>query len=113
LPVLAERLARLLGASGPALPESTAARGAPRLDIRAQALRAGVLLRALDVRGAPSRRALEALADDLARRVTSAGLPFAAETTPTGANVWTTMFAEQALALFDAPEPAAHAGCIV
>jgi hypothetical protein len=74
--------------------------GAHRLDVRAQALRIGCALRGLDVEDAPTRAALVTLADSLVAAVTPAGaLPFVpGDRTP---NVWTAMFAEQALGWLD------------
>ena len=76
------------------------ASGAHRLDVRAQALRIGCALRALDVEDAPTRAALVTLADSLAAAATSDGaLPVAAGDRTR--NVWTAMFAEQALGWLD------------
>lgn len=76
------------------------ASGAHRLDVRAQALRIGCVLCALDVEGAPARAWLGACAGSLAAHVTNEGaLPFASG--DAARNVWTALFAEQALAWLD------------
>lgn len=82
--------------------------GQPRNDVLAQALRAGTMLAALCVEGAPPRATLAAMGDTLALRVAPGGaLPFAAATVTREWNVWATMFAEQALVLLDLPPAAA------
>jgi hypothetical protein len=98
----AVQLGALLDAmeSGGGLPEGDDPQGADRLDVRAQALRIGCVLRAAGIDRAPSRAPLEALADSLLAHVTGdGGMPFAAGETEL--NVWTAMFAEQALAWLD------------
>ena len=91
--------------------ESVHDAGQPRVDVHAQALRAGVLLRAHGGPGAPDRATLVALADALAARVTpGGGLPFSLSSPRSEQNVWTAMFAEQALAWIDLP-PRAAARC--
>jgi len=97
------------------IPESAHDAGQQRLDVYAQALRAGTLLHALDPAQAPDRAALDAMADRLAARVTSAGgLPFSAATATSELNVWTAMFAEQALAWIDLPPtPAARCAAAI
>jgi hypothetical protein len=82
------------------VPESRCEEGRPRLDIVAQALRAGLLLDAhrSATDGVEQRR--EWLADTLIAHITGDGaLPFAAHGETRQFNVWTAMFAEQALAL--------------
>jgi hypothetical protein len=90
----AERLGRV--------PEMRGGGGQPRLDVVAQALRAGLLL---DAHRAPAQAGVGRhafLADVLARHVAPGGaLPFAAGAEGVQHNVWTAMFAEQALALYD------------
>ena len=82
--------------------ESAHDAGQARLDVHAQALRAGTLLVALGAAPPIDRTALDTMADALAVRVaTSGGLPFSAATTTSELNVWTAMFAEQALAWAD------------
>src|SRR5205807_2889811 len=86
------------------IPESAHEAGQARLDVQAQVVRAGILLSDVEVKGAPARATLEAIADSLARRVTAGGgLPFSPATATTELNVWTAMFAEQALAFVDLP----------
>jgi hypothetical protein len=68
-----------------------------RYDIIAQALRVGLLLRESAVAGAPVQGDLDRLAVALVARIDPRGfLPFNADTA-TQANVWCSMFAEQAL----------------
>jgi hypothetical protein len=100
------------------VPESAADPGPARLDIVAQALRAGLLLGAHTGASVAAAPALRHLADTLARNLGAEGaLPFAPEATPVQWNVWTCMFAEQALTWtrFDAREltQLAAAPCIV
>jgi hypothetical protein len=91
--------------------ESAHDAGQARLDVYAQALRAGTLLQALDVAQAPDRASLVFMADRLAGRVTaSGGLPFSAATATSELNVWTALFAEQALTWIDLPPGAAARG---
>jgi hypothetical protein len=84
------------------LPEVRGGEGPARLDIVAQALRAALLLaahRPASPEREPRRRFLVA---SLVQHVAPGGaLPFAVEATPPQHNVWTTMFAEQALALHE------------
>lgn len=97
-------LSVILNQSAPdgSLPESQQASQVRRSDIIAQALRLGVLLvhqgfgRALEP-------VLDRLAAQLAQRVRSDGaLPFVPEATPLALNVWSAMFAEQALTWYAA-----------
>jgi hypothetical protein len=98
-PILAGQVAALIDTVAHA-GGSDHAHGAHRLDVRAQALRIGCALRALDVEDAPTRAALVTLADSLAAAATSDGaLPVAAGDRTR--NVWTAMFAEQALGWLD------------
>ncbi len=80
------------------LPETaTDPQGKTRYDILAQALRVGVLLRATDARQAPTQHELDHLAATLLARIDACGfLPFNADSGGQ-ANIWCTMFAEQAL----------------
>ena len=109
-PGTAPLLVRLLALANDegALPEAPDAPGVWRSDVLAQALRAGVLLRAHDVPGAPARERLDTLARALAARVDAQGaIPFRSDAPPL-ANVWCAMFAEQALrwhASGSAPDP--------
>jgi hypothetical protein len=78
--------------------------GQRRNDVLAQALRAGCVLAALGVAGAPARATLVGLADALVLRVTPAGaVAFRAATATNELNVWAAMFSEQALAFVDLP----------
>jgi hypothetical protein len=81
-----------------ALPETASeADGKVRNDILAQALRVGLLLRELGAAQAPAEVELDSLATTLMSRVAARdSLPFNADAA-TQANVWGTMFAEQAL----------------
>ena len=80
------------------LPETAAeADGKVRNDILAQALRVGLLLSALGAARAPMQAELDRLASTLIQRIDARGfLPFNADSSAQ-ANVWGTMFAEQAL----------------
>jgi hypothetical protein len=94
------------------IPESTHHAGQPRLDVHAQALRVATLMCAFDVPRAPQYSSLAAMADGLAGRVTPAGgVPFAAAAGGAELNVWTAMFAEQALAWIDLPAAALARAC--
>jgi hypothetical protein len=91
-----------LAQAGGGVPESVAA-GAPavrRVDVVAQALRVGIFLD-LHLPGRPRNRiALDRLSRTLADQVVPGrGMPFARDDAIAPANVWATMFAEQALAL--------------
>ena len=81
-----------------ALPETAGeADGKVRNDILAQALRVGLLLREFGASQAPAEAELDSLATTLMSRVAARdSLPFDADTAAQ-ANVWGTMFAEQAL----------------
>jgi len=82
------------------VPETAQNAGPSRLDIVAQTLRAGLLLEAHRSDGASRRRELDRLADTLAQYVRSDGaLPFSPNADVVQLNVWTAMFAEQALSL--------------
>lgn len=89
------------------LPETAGeANGKVRNDILAQALRVGLLLRELGAAQAPAQDELDRLAATLISRVDSRGfLPFNADTAAQ-ANVWGTMFAEQALRWYADPTAA-------
>lgn len=96
------------------LPETAAeSNGKVRNDILAQALRVGLLLRELNAARAPDRHELDRLADTLIARIDPRGfLPFNTDTSAQ-ANVWGTMFAEQALRWYanpaSTPRPSAAA----
>jgi len=93
-------------------PELADGGGTARLDVHAQALRAGCAMAALGVSPAPSSATLRALADRLAAHVTTeGGLPFSPSSPPGELNAWTAMFAEQALALVALPPRAAVDAC--
>lgn len=94
---LLRRCLALTRADG-SLPETAGdAAGKTRNDILAQALRVGLLLRELGAADAPAPDELERLAATLIARVDPRGfLPFNADTA-SQANVWGTLFAEQAL----------------
>ena len=118
LPAIAAQFAQLMQRATlqGRLPESASDPGPARLDIVAQALRVGLLLRAHT--GASAAPELRQFAATLTRNVSRDGaLPFAPEATPVQWNVWTCMFAEQALTWvrFDAREltQLAAAPCIV
>lgn len=73
--------------------------GSPRVrnDILAQALRVGILVRELGAKSAPAQSALDRLAETLLQRIGDGEfLVFNADSAGQ-ANVWATMFAEQAL----------------
>lgn len=95
---LLDRCLRLVDAAGE-LPESEDEGGAlGRNDLLAQALRLGLLLRGDQVPGAPSAETLQILAGVLSERVgEGGGLAFCRRDAAAGANVWCTLFAEQAL----------------
>ncbi len=86
------------------LPETASEpHGKTRNDILAQALRLGLLLRELGANGAPAQDELDRLASALLARIDPCGfLPFNADTAAQ-ANVWGTMFAEQALRWYADP----------
>ena len=96
------------------LPETASeANGKVRNDILAQALRVGLLLRELRAAHAPTQKELDRLAATLIARIDARGfLPFNADTYAQ-ANVWGTMFAEQALRWYanpaSTPRPSAAA----
>jgi hypothetical protein len=103
---IAQLLRRCLALTreGGALPETAGeADGKVRNDILAQALRVGLLLRELGAAQAPAQDELDRLAATLVARVDARGfLPFNADTA-NQANVWGTMFAEQALRWYANP----------
>lgn len=107
LPAVGAQFAALLAQAGPdgCLPESLDARGADRgparVDVIAQALRAGTLLGVHGRAHAQDAAALGRLRALLVRQVRPSGaLAFAVDAAPTAAcNVWAAMFADQALAL--------------
>jgi hypothetical protein len=81
------------------VPEALDRAGPLRLDIVAQTIRAGLLLNTRENRSS-SRCQLDSLADTLAQCVRADGaVPFAPDASVAQFNVWTAMFAEQALAL--------------
>jgi len=108
LPVVSAQFDILLAQAGNDghLPESlgvAVGRGPSRVDVIAQALRVGHLLAAHRPQCPPDRVALARLRQALARQVrSSGGVAFARSVAPAQANVWATMFADQALA-FVAP----------
>jgi hypothetical protein len=83
------------------LAETAGAPGAARLDIVAQAIRIDAVLRPAPERnGTHTLTAPAAMIELLVRNAGNAGaLPFAPDQRPVQFNVWTAMFAEQALAL--------------
>ena len=84
------------------VPEALTHPGTLRLDIVAQTVRAGLLLEAHFGERISRRRELDSLADTLAQYVRSDGaLPFSPDAHVVQLNIWTAMFAEQALALAD------------
>ena len=94
------------------LPESlcrTSANGPARIDVMAQTLRVGYLLAAHRPQQPPDRVGLARLRQSLARQVRPGnGVGFARSAASAQANVWATMFADQALA-FAAPSRDADA----
>lgn len=93
---LLARCLDLIDANGN-LPETAGIPGKTRNDILAQALRIGVLLRTQEVAMTPTLTHLDHLAATLVARIDASGfLPFDAKSAGQ-ANVWCTMFAEQAL----------------
>ena len=92
------------------IPESTVDPGQPRRDVHAQALRAALLLDALGS-AACTRDECRALAAELAAQVApDGGIAFARSSKAGERNVWTAMFAEQALACLQMA-PREIAGC--
>jgi hypothetical protein len=82
------------------VPEIRGGRGQTRLDIVAQSMRVAILLEAHGARRAVDRAQRDFLAQILIREMTPEGaLPFAVSSVSVQLNVWTAMFAEQALAL--------------
>jgi hypothetical protein len=82
------------------LPESRTACGVHRLDVVAQVIRAGALLRLDHTGDSAAARNLRSMTAVLARHVDVRGaLPFAAGAHPTQYSVWAAMFAEQALSV--------------
>ena len=110
---LLRRCLALTRADG-SLPETASeSNGKVRNDILAQALRVGLLLRELRAAQAPEQDELDRLAATLIARIDARGfLPFNADTSAQ-ANVWGTMFAEQALRWYanpaSTPRPSAAA----
>jgi hypothetical protein len=104
--VVAEQFERLLAAANADgyLPETLGAGTSPqRVDVVAQALRVGHLLRAHRPQQPPDRVALERLARALHREIRPLGaVAFARGADGSLLNVWAAMFADQALA-FAAP----------
>jgi hypothetical protein len=84
------------------LPETLASasgNGPARVDVMAQTLRVGYLLAAHRPQQPPDRVGLARLRQSLARHVRpGSGVAFARSAAPAQANVWATMFADQALA---------------
>ena len=104
LPVVAAQFDILLAQAGNDghLPETLGAvngRGPSRVDVIAQAVRVGNLLAAHRPQCPPDRVALARLRQALTRQVRAhGGVAFARSVAPAQANVWATMFADQALA---------------
>jgi len=104
LPVVAAQFDILLAQAGNDghLPETLGAvsgRGPSRVDVIAQAVRVGYLLAAHRPQCPPDRVALARLRQALSRQVRAhGGVAFARSVAPAQANVWATMFADQALA---------------
>jgi hypothetical protein len=97
---VAELLSRILGLQRDdgSLPEAERGSDLPRSDIIAQALRIGLLLRARSVEHAPDDRALGRLVNALLSRVGADGsVCFRNDGADREANVWCSLFAEQAL----------------
>jgi len=93
---LLRRCLELTHANG-SLPETADGSARVRNDILAQALRVGILLRELHAKDAPTEGALDQLAATLLARIGDREfLAFNADSAGQ-ANVWATMFAEQAL----------------
>lgn len=94
------------------LPETLglgAGQGPARVDVIAQALRIGYLLAAHRPQQPPDRVALARLRQVMSRQIRpGGGVAFARSAAPAKANVWATMFADQALA-FAAPSRDADA----
>ena len=83
------------------LPEAETGSSVPRSDIIAQALRLALQLRAQKVAGAPDDDALAALTEALLDRVAADGsVCFRKDVAVREANVWCSLFAEQALRWF-------------
>jgi len=84
------------------LPEAlgmAAGHGPARVDVMAQALRVGYLLAAHRPQQPPDRVALARLRQAITRQIRpNGGVAFARSTSRAQANVWATMFADQALA---------------
>jgi hypothetical protein len=105
LPVVAAQFDILLAQAGNDghLPETlgaVSARGPSRVDVIAQAVRVGYLLAAHRPQCPPDRVALARLRQALSRQVRAhGGIAFARSVARAQANVWATMFADQALAL--------------
>jgi len=102
LPKIAAQLDALLDRSRRLgrVPETAINEGPQRLDIVAQTLRAGLLLEVHRRDGVSRRDELDALAKTLAQYVRPDGaLPFSSDAHAVQLNVWTAMFAEQALFL--------------
>jgi hypothetical protein len=104
LPVVAAQFDILLAQAGndghlPEMLGAVSGRGPSRVDVIAQAVRVGHLLAAHRPQCPPDRVALARLRQMLSRQVrTHGGVAFARSVAPAQANVWATMFADQALA---------------
>ena len=96
------------------LPETLglgAGQGPARVDVMAQALRVGYLLAAHRPQQPPDRVALARLRQAMSRQVRpGGGVAFARSAAPAQANVWATMFADQALAFAAPSRDATHGG---
>ena len=85
-------------------PEHVDGTGAARLDVHAQTLRAACVLAALGATPFVPATTRAALAGSLAAQVSrEGGLPFSTSAPAGELNVWTALFAEQALTLADLP----------
>ncbi len=93
---LLQRCLALMHADG-SLPETADGSTRVRNDILAQALRVGLLLREAKTPGAPTQAALDSLAATLLERIGDGEFLTFNTDTADQANVWATMFAEQAL----------------
>ena len=98
--VLFERILRLRRRNG-SLPEAESGSDIPRSDVLSQALRVGLQLRSQGLAGAPAIDVLASLAYALIDRVSADGsVCFRNDIARPEANVWCSMFAEQALRWF-------------
>jgi hypothetical protein len=102
LAVVSQRFSELLAdiERNGRVPETRSAPGTPRLDIVAQTLRIAVLLEVHAAQALPASLLAARLAQKLAREVAPhGGVPFDPTAAAPQFNLWTSMFAEQALSL--------------